>query len=313
MSTPDSTEPIFSPSDPELTAPEPVKEEPSFTVQDFADAVKDDGPPADAPVADLAAAVRRWHGILKFVGRQETSVAWRIGRALTYAQDQVKHGDWYNFLDREFPGLSKTTIWRYMQLYVRSPKRPPKKPLTDAYVHLGIVSNGRNTVEEYCQQLKVLVTKIAKLTRSAASLDKQRTALLDHIDHHDFADVAGMALLQYEAGLNYALQLLIGAVDPNPEINLFTLHGDAIGPQARLAVMENVGKSLHSPYDEHARDLIPADCIPAQLLNPELVARWDEEHRDAVQRKIRGERRARANYARSRIDKGIPSDDPINW
>lgn len=151
----------------ELTAPETVKDEPSFTVNDLDEALKDDGPGDDAPADQIAATIRHWHGILVFVGRKKTDLAWRIGRALALAQSKVPNGSWYNFLDRELSGLSKTTIWRYVQLYTRSPNGPSSMPLTDAYVYLGIANNGNNTVEDYLYQLRQLVSKIWKLTRTA--------------------------------------------------------------------------------------------------------------------------------------------------
>jgi hypothetical protein len=306
------TGPTFSPQS-ELTSREPVQDARSFTLNDFDMALNDDGPSHDASAAEHAESIRRWHGILVFVGRKKTDLAWKIGRALSFAQAQTSNGNWYAFLDEELPDISKSTIWRYIQLYERSPDRPPKMPLTDAYVYLGIVNNGRNTVEEYLHLLEQFVSKVWKLMRTARGLAAERSALLNGIDYHDFADADGAKLLAFEAGANFALQELQRVIDSNPKDNLFARHGDAIGADARLAITNLIGKGLRSPYDEHGGELIPADCIPHQLMDPEAVERWDREHRDEVDRRIRSEQRQRAYYGLSQMNKDHPGDDPTNW
>lgn len=296
---PEGMRALFQPES-ELTVPDSVKGEQSFTLQDFEAALIENGPSDDATVEVIAATIRRWNGILIHVGKRKTALAWRIGKALVQARNKVAHGQWYPYLKRELEDLSKPTIWRYMQLYIRSPQGPPVSPLTDAYVDLGVCSNGNNTVQEYLRQLGFWVSKAWKLRRAVKGLNQARADLLNHIDWQDFSDADGAELLAHEAGANYALKLLIQEIDSNPELNIFTKYQDEIaaGP-AVLEVIDRIGKGLRSPFDEHGGDLIPADCIPQQLMDPEAVAEWEAEHRAEVSERIKREQRDRARQARS--------------
>lgn len=299
-------------TDPEL-APPPVavKDEPTFTVNDLETAVNDEDVNSDASAEELAETIRRWHGILVYVGKKKTALAWRIGKALTLAREKIADGKWYDYLSREFPGVSKTTIWRYIQLYQRARRKPPARPLTDAYSALGIVQPARNSVDEYLHQLEILAADIWKLERTIRSLNNRRTYLLNMIEDHDFVDADGKRLIEHEAGINFAIKNLAAAADINPEDNLFSRHGDLISADARLAVLNYIGKGLRTPFAAHHSDIITSDCIPEVLLDADVAQRWEDEHRAEVERNSRNEHRRKTNYAMERMRQG--REDSSYW
>lgn len=84
-----------------LSQPEPPPPPPpSFTVQDFQKALQDIGPPPDADVETLTATALRWHAILAHTCKTTTELAWKIGQLLARVKLQVKHGEWYEYLNK---------------------------------------------------------------------------------------------------------------------------------------------------------------------------------------------------------------------